>query len=36
MEFDRETRQMRTAASEFLTREEEGQKYIESTILHRA
>ena len=29
MEFDRETRQMRTAASEFLTREEEGQKYIE-------
>lgn len=29
MEFDRETRQMRTSTSEFLTREEEDQKYIE-------
>ena len=29
MEFDRETRQMRTSTSEFLTREEDDQKYIE-------
>ena len=29
MEFDRETRQMRTAAPDFLTREEEGQTDIE-------